>query len=116
MKARWPIYSRGETPYLMKKALRAEALAADAPLEQWGALALKSRTLALVVARHPAAPPALLEQMALEKMASGTGRGLLRTLAANPNTPLPMLLRLGEPFPEELLKNPAFTLALLENP
>ncbi|WP_146131521.1 hypothetical protein [Merismopedia glauca] len=37
-------------------------------------------------------------------------------VASNPNTPAGVLLRLGTEFPAQLLKNPFFSLLLLENP
>jgi hypothetical protein len=39
-----------------------------------------------------------------------------RAAASNPNTPPEALLKLGQRFPKQLLKNPAFNLMLLENP
>ena len=39
-----------------------------------------------------------------------------RAVASNPNTPPEVLLKLGQQFPKQLLKNPAFNLMLLENP
>lgn len=37
-------------------------------------------------------------------------------MAANPNTPTEILLKLGAEFPEQLLSNLVFSLLLLENP
>ena len=70
-----------------------------------------STNLARLVAKNPSAPPELLQEL------SNSSDAITReNVAANPNTPTEVLLKLGTEFPEQLLDNPVFSLLLLENP
>lgn len=62
-------------------------------------------------ARDPFTPPEQLERLA--EISDSTTR---QAVASNPNTTPETLLKLGQQFPKQLLKNPAFNLMLLENP
>src|SRR5690606_23620226 len=57
------------------------------------------------VARDPAAPAEELARLA-------NYPELARDVAANPNTPLESLLKLADEYPLEVVRNPAFALAL----
>ncbi len=74
-------------------------------------LAQKSMELARLVADNPITPPELLKNMARRR-----DKTILANLTANPNTPTEVLFKLGKRFPEHFLKNPIFSLLLLENP
>lgn len=74
-------------------------------------LAQKSMELARLVADNPVTPKELLKNMARRK-----DKTILANLTANPNTPTEVLFKLGKRFPEHFLKNPIFSLLLLENP
>lgn len=74
-------------------------------------LAQKSMELARLVADNPVTPKELLKNMARRK-----DKTILTNLAANPNTPTEVLFNLGKRFPKHFLKNPIFSLLLLENP
>jgi Leucine rich repeat variant len=52
----------------------------------------------------------------LRELARSQDKDIRRAVAANPNTPADVLLRLGAEFPEQLVENPVFSLLLLENP
>lgn len=52
----------------------------------------------------------------LQELATSEDYLTRQSVAANPNTPTEILLKLGVEFPEELLNNPIFDLLLLENP
>lgn len=74
-------------------------------------LASVSTDLARLVAKNPCATPKLLGEL-------GASRDTVTRshVAANPNTPTEVLLKLGSEFPKQLLGNPALALLLLENP
>src|SRR4051794_3959505 len=95
----------------MRKEQRGEALAPETPPERLWALAEESTTIAYEVAKNPSAPPELLEALA-----SRRSKRIQQAVAANPNTPLPLLFTLGRSFPEALLGNLAFSLLLIEKP
>ena len=63
------------------------------------------------VASDPGTAPALLAELG-----GSSDRITRQNVAANPNTPTEVLLKLGAEFPEQLLENPIFSLLLLENP
>src|SRR5262249_3884866 len=65
----------------------------------------------LVLAADPSTPPSILESLAESDDAEAPA-----AVAGHPNTPSPVLFRLGEPSPLALLHNPIFPLLLLENP
>jgi hypothetical protein len=52
----------------------------------------------------------------LARLATHPAPEVRRAVAANPNTPTQVLLRLAVHFPEEVLRNPVLELLLLENP
>ena len=52
----------------------------------------------------------------LGELGRSSDRITRQNVAANPNSPTEVLLKLGEEFPEQLLENPIFSLLLLENP
>jgi len=62
-------------------------------------------------ASDPSTPAA-----ALASLASSGDRELRRCVASNPNAPLSLLLALAQDFPDQILTNPAFALALLDDP
>lgn len=66
---------------------------------------------ALHEATQVSTPPQRLARLATHPAAE-----VRRAVAANPNTPTPVLLRLAVHFPEEVLRNPVLDLLLLENP
>lgn len=66
---------------------------------------------ALTEATQATTPPRRLARLAAHPAAE-----VRRAVAANPNTPTPVLLRLAVHFPEEVLHNPVLDLLLLENP
>lgn len=87
--------------------------------------------LAIAVAQNPHAPPDLLQALSRSDDAARTNRGEINPLAAttqtsaseirscvaaNPNTPIEVLWKLGVEFPQQLLENPVLSLLLLESP
>ncbi|WP_036218313.1 hypothetical protein, partial [Calidithermus chliarophilus] len=66
---------------------------------------------ALAEAARASTPPPRLARLASHPRAE-----VRRAVAANPNTPTAVLLRLAVHFPEEVLHNPVLDLLLLENP
>lgn len=72
----------------------------------------ESIELARVVAKNPSTPRDVLEAL------SGylDDSEILRSITANPNTPIEQLILLGANFPSELINNPVFPLLILENP
>lgn len=52
----------------------------------------------------------------LRELAQAPDREIRQLIAANPNAPSDVLLKLGVDFPAELLANPVFSLLYLENP
>lgn len=65
----------------------------------------------LAEAREATTPPERLRALASHKSAE-----VRRTVAANPNTPEEVLLRLAVHFPQEFLANPVLDLLILVNP
>jgi ribosomal protein L17 len=65
----------------------------------------------LRTAENPNVEPELLRQLAVSE-----DRAIREAVAANPNTPTEVLLKLAEAFPQQFLKNPVLSLLLLENP
>ncbi|PAX52799.1 variant leucine-rich repeat-containing protein [Brunnivagina elsteri] len=65
----------------------------------------------LRTAENPNVEPELLRQLAVSDDIT-----IREAVAANPNTPTEVLLKLAEVFPQQFLKNPVFSLLLLENP
>ena len=62
------------------------------------------------LAKDPATPPALLEQL------SRKSQKLARLIAKNPNITTETLFRLGAQFPKEFLQNPMLSMLSLEDP
>lgn len=52
----------------------------------------------------------------LRELAATGNKAICEKVAANPNTPTDILLKLGAKYPKQLLENPVFSLLLLENP
>ncbi len=52
----------------------------------------------------------------LTELARSQDKATRKAVAANPNTPADVLLKLGAEFPTQLVENPVFSLLLLENP
>jgi hypothetical protein len=63
-------------------------------------------------AKDPTTTPARLREL----FHSGAFSSIHVHLAKNPNIPADLLLKLGEDFPEQMMRNPAFELFSLENP
>jgi hypothetical protein len=70
-----------------------------------------SSKLAHLVVKNPRTPPELLR-----KLAHSCHATICKEVTANFNTPIDVLLDLGDEFPEQLLDNPIFSLLLLEHP
>jgi hypothetical protein len=83
----------------------------NTPAPMLRALYLRGLELQRALAKNPALPTALINDLA-----SLNDRQIEWSLASNPSTPPTVALRLAEKFPEALLKNPALTLILLERP
>lgn len=64
-----------------------------------------------IVAANPATPAETLE-----KLAKSNSEAICRAVAHNPNTPLPVLLRLAQMYPLEFLSNPVLPLLNLSQP
>lgn len=63
------------------------------------------------IASNSSTSPAILTEL------SNNSNLQIRSLvASNPNTPVDILMKLGEEFPDEILENPVFNLLLLEEP
>ncbi|KJH72068.1 hypothetical protein [Aliterella atlantica] len=63
------------------------------------------------IASNSSSSPALLTEL------SNNSDFEIRSLvASNPNTPVDILMKLGEEFPDQILENPVFNLLLLEEP
>lgn len=74
-------------------------------------LASISPNLARIIAKNPGATPELLRKLSV------SGDFITRLqVTLNPNTPTDVLLELGRSFPEQLLRNPVYSLLLQENP
>lgn len=95
-----------ESPSLQQEAVSEKT--SSARLKE---LAGVSPDLARLVARNPGATPELLRELAGRR-----DPHTRKNVAANPNTPTEVLLKLGEEFPQEVLNNPVFSLLFLENP
>lgn len=52
----------------------------------------------------------------LRELAAISSKSISFRVAANPNTPIDVLWKLGTKFPKQLLENPVLPLLLLENP
>lgn len=63
------------------------------------------------VAKNPNTDPELLRKFATVRDAI-----VRQNVAANPNTPIDILLELGADFPDKLVNNPIFSLLFLEDP
>lgn len=80
------------------------------PRQYLNTAALESVEQARLVAVNPSTDPELLR-----KLAQASDRATREAVAANPNTPSDVLLKLGAEFPAQFLDNPIFSLLLLEN-
>ncbi len=56
------------------------------------------------------------DQEILRKLAQSSDKATREAVAANPNAPTDVLLKLAAEFPQQLLNNPIFSFLLLENP
>jgi hypothetical protein len=65
----------------------------------------------ILTAENPNMEPELLRQLA-----DSDDIAIREAVAANPNTPTEVLLKLAEAFPQQFLNNPVLSLLLLENP
>lgn len=86
----------------------------QAPEEQSKDIATPPENLAatnLRTAENPNVEPELLRQLAVSD-----DTAVREAVAANPNTPTEVLLKLAETCPQQFLSNPVFSLLLLENP
>lgn len=69
------------------------------------------RSATQTLAQNPRTSPVLLTHLA-----QSTDPLIRKTVTANPNTPTPVLMKLGCEFPAQLLENQIFPLLLIENP
>ncbi|MEW6491452.1 MAG: hypothetical protein AB1589_02715, partial [Cyanobacteriota bacterium] len=95
----------------LSSLLKCEAANTQTNSDRLFELASMSTALARIVARNPSIPPELLREL--------SAMHDIKTrlyVTANPNTPKDILLQLGRSFPKQLLRNPVFSLLLLENP
>jgi hypothetical protein len=90
--------------------LAAEAASIDTALGRLDELAHQPRLMHIV-----AANPATSAET-LEKLAKSNDEEICRAVAHNPNTPVPVLLRLAQRFPLEFLSNPILPLLNLSQP
>lgn len=90
--------------------LAAEAASIDTALGRLDELAHQPRLMPIV-----AANPATSAET-LEKLAKSNDEAICRAVAHNPNTPVPVLLRLAQKFPLEFLSNPVLPLLNLSQP
>jgi hypothetical protein len=90
--------------------LAAEAASMDTPLGRLDELAHQPRLIPIV-----AANPATSAET-LEKLAKSNDEAICRAVAHNPNTPVAVLLRLAQRFPQEFLSNPVLPLLNLSQP
>ena len=88
-----------------------EATNEQTPPERLRELAQINSTIATLVANNPNATTELLTELA-----DSEENFIRKNVAANPNTPMEVLWKLGEEFPQEVLDNAVFPLLLLENP
>lgn len=99
----------GKPPEL--PSLQQEAVSEKTSSDRLKELAGISQELARLVASNPGATPELLRELA-----GSRDPHTRQNVAANPNTPTEVLLKLGEEFPQEVVNNPVFSLLFLENP
>ena len=83
----------------------------DATRESLLALLDKGETTNRLLAKHPRASAELLE-----KLSHSSDKATRQGVAANPNTPPEIYVKLGQQFPKEFLANPALDLLLMMNP
>jgi hypothetical protein len=95
---------------LASDLLAAEAASIDTALGRLDELAHQPRLMPIV-----AANPATSAET-LEKLAKSNDEAIGRAVAHNPNTPVPVLLRLAQKFPLEFLSNPILPLLNLSQP
>ncbi|MEW6491456.1 MAG: HEAT repeat domain-containing protein [Cyanobacteriota bacterium] len=91
--------------------LELEAVNENTSSDRLYELAQISTELAQLVAKNLCATPELLRE--LGNNSDATTR---QHVAANPNTPTEMLLKLGNEFPKQVVSNPVLPLLFLENP
>jgi hypothetical protein len=98
-------------PSTLGSLLKCEAANQNTSSDRLAELASLTTALARIVAQNLSATPELLKKL-------GAMRDVKTRLyvTANPNTPAHVLLKLGRSFPEQLLRNPRFSLLLLEKP
>jgi hypothetical protein len=92
-------------------SLQLEAVNEKTSSDRLYELAQISTPLAELVAQNSCTPPELLRELG-----NSSDVTTHQHVAANPNTPTEVLLKLGSKFPQQLLDNPIFSLLLLENP
>ena len=97
--------------FLIMEQIHEEATNEQTPPERLSQLAQINSTIASLVANNPNAAPELLTELADREEDF-----IRKNVAANPNTPMEVLWKLGEEFPEEVLDNAVLPLLLLENP
>ncbi len=90
--------------------LAAEAANIDTALGRLDELAHQPRLMPIVAAN----PATSAETLA--KLARSNDEAICRAVAYNPNTPVPVLLRLAQKFPQEFLSNPVLPLLNLAQP
>ncbi len=91
--------------------LRQEAASEETSPQRLQELAKINLELTRIVAKNANAAPDLLRDLI-----SSPDNIVRKNVAGNPNTPTVTLWELGTEFPQQLLKNPVFSLLLLENP
>ncbi|MGB3652203.1 MAG: HEAT repeat domain-containing protein [Rivularia sp. (in: cyanobacteria)] len=91
--------------------LRQEAASEETSPQRLQELAKINLELTRIVAKNANAAPDLLRDLS-----SNRDNIVRKNVAGNPNTPTAVLWELGTEFPQQLLKNPVFSLLLLENP
>jgi hypothetical protein len=92
-------------------SLQLEAVNEKTSSDRLYELAQISTPLAQLVAQNSCTAPELLRELG-----NSSDVTTHQHVAANPNTPTEVLLKLGSKFPQQLLDNPIFSLLLLENP
>lgn len=96
---------------MLTHLLKCEAASEQTSSNRLCELASMSTALARIVAKNPNATPELLKNLSVTLD--------IKTrlyVTANPSTPADVLLKLGNSFPEQLLRNPVFSFLLLEHP
>ena len=84
---------------------------AESSPEQLSSLLGQGEIVDRLLAKHPKAPPELLETLS-----RSTDKTTRKYVAVNPNASKEVLLRLAPQFPGDFFKNPAFDWLLLEDP